>query len=137
MLLESGNESELLKEAYGSEDEEDDLEAFDADEEEEQAEEDPDATPATQLTETVISEEDEGSVRDSSVERFYAEYEDELEEESENFAVDDEATAEELQDSKSQPSMYLEDREYVAWLRKWGRVDFEELQFLPYLWSNE
>ncbi len=41
----------------------------------------------------MLSEEEEGSVADSSIERFYAEYEDEMEEESENFAVDDEATA--------------------------------------------
>lgn len=85
----------------------------------------------------MLSEEEEGSVADSSIERFYAEYEDEMEEESENFAVDDEATAEELHDSRSQPSMYDDDRDYLAWLRKWGRVDFEALGFLPYLWSNE
>lgn len=33
--------------------------------------------------------------------------------------------------------MFDTDREYVIWLRKWGRVDFSQLQFLPYLWSNE
>ena len=33
--------------------------------------------------------------------------------------------------------MYNDDREYVMWLRKWGKVDFAKLQYLPYLWSNE
>ena len=85
----------------------------------------------------MIEDGDDESERDSSVERFYAEFED-LDDGSENFLVDDdEASAEGLQDSASQGSMYGEDRAYAAWLRKWGHLDFSRLAYLPYLLSNE
>lgn len=157
-LLQSGYGSELLAEEYGSEGEDELADVVGEEEDkEEKPESDPgksqksdvgksqmseadratDVTPATQLTETVVEEGDEESERDSSVERFYAMYED-LDGGSENFLVDDdEASAEGVQDSASQASMYNEDRAYAAWLRKWGDIDFSKLAFLPYLLSNE
>ena len=80
-----------MKEAYGSEEEDSE------EEEEEEEEEELDETPATQLTETIMTEDGEESERDSSMERFYAEYEEQMEVwETENFDVEDEATVEEL-----------------------------------------
>lgn len=154
-LLQSGYGSELLAEEYGSEGEDVLAGVGDEEEEKEEKEEKPeseqgksqkdfegksqmsdadratDVTPATRLTETFIEDGDDESERDSSVERFYAEFE-ELDDGSENFLVDDdEATAEGVQDSASQASMYVEDRAYAAWLRKWGHLDFTLLAFLP------
>lgn len=57
---------------------------------------------------------------------------------NENFEVEDEeASAQGLQDSAGQQSMYADDREYYKWLRKWGHVDFNRITYLPYLLSNE
>ena len=48
-----------------------------------------DETEPTRVDETVMSEEAIESERDSSVERFYAEFEEMMEDETENFDVED------------------------------------------------